>query len=203
MARRKIPARLDVLLAPKARKAVVLRRGPAKFVCTVGWDLTNDTFQLGQWVKGRIHAFCCDLSPDGRYFVYYFMKPDAYPYHWTAVSLAPYLKAIGRWKVEAGIYGGGLFISNDSCWLRHCWGVYEECKQITQELTEPADEFSSDWRNVYFRRLARDGWRLDKRVNQGTRLDALTFVKPLDDHSLLRNVEMGQDLLGLGAAFLR
>jgi hypothetical protein len=65
VAPRKIPARLDVFLAPKARKAVVLRRGPAKLVCMAGWDLSNDTFELGQWVKGRIHGYCCDLSLEG------------------------------------------------------------------------------------------------------------------------------------------
>jgi hypothetical protein len=153
MAPRKIPARLDVLLAPKARKAVVLRRGPAKQVCTVGWDLSSNTFQLGQWIKGRIHFFCCDLSPDGRYFLYYVMKGHNFQgdYDWTAVSRAPYLKAIGRWKLSAGLPGGGLFLAEDKCWLNNSWYAYQECNEITQELNYPEDEFRYDSRNVYIR----------------------------------------------------
>jgi hypothetical protein len=49
-----VPARLHVLVALESRSAVVLRRGPSNHVCTVGWNLDDDSFQLGQWLKGRI-----------------------------------------------------------------------------------------------------------------------------------------------------
>jgi hypothetical protein len=195
---RKIPARLDVLLAPKARKAIVLRRGPAKFVCSIGWDLSNDTFEIGQWTKGRIHSFCCDLSPDGRLLLYYLMKPEAYPYHWTVVSQAPYLKPIGRWNVHAGIFGGGIFLSDEKCWLNNSWGVDEACNEITEEHTQPEDAFQFDWRCVYFSRLVRDGWTVEKRINQGTRLDTLTFAKPVDGQRVLKNTRDGSGVAGLG-----
>ncbi len=189
MAPRKIPARLDVLLAPKARKAVVLRRGPAKQVCTVGWDLSSDTFQLGQWIKGRIHAFCCDLSPDGRYFLYYVMKGHNFQgdYDWTAVSRAPYLKAIGRWKLSAGLPGGGLFLADDKCWLNNSWYAYQECNEITQELNYPEDEFCYDSRNVYIRRQLRDGWKLVSKVGDVAGLEFLTFEKSFPEKWVIRN----------------
>jgi hypothetical protein len=200
VASRKIPARLDVFLAPKMRKAIVLRRGPAKQVCTVGWDLSNDTFQLGQWFKGRIHAHCCDLSPDGKYFLYYVLKAKSIPddWHWTTLSRSPYLKAIGRWKVEGGFHGGGLFVSEDTYWLNNTYGVYSECAELSQELTEPEDEFSRDWRRIYFRRLVRDGWRVEKKINRGTHLDTFTFVKPIDEHKCLKNTIDEAGIGGLG-----
>ena len=38
------PARLHVLMASKMPRAIVLRRGPSKHVCTVGWNLEDDSF---------------------------------------------------------------------------------------------------------------------------------------------------------------
>ena len=187
MTQRKIPARLDVLLAPKARKAVVLRRGPAKFVCTVGWDFSNDTFKLGQWVKGRIHGYCCDLSPGGRYLIYYVVGASRGEYEtWTTISLAPYLKAIGRWAVSAGLPGGGLFLAEDRCWLHNAWHAHQECEEITQEPNEPEDAYNRDWRKIYFRRLLRDGWTVEKKINQGTHLDTFTWIKAIGENWVLK-----------------
>jgi hypothetical protein len=57
------PARLHVLLASQARRGVVFRRGPVNAVCTVGWNLETDKFELGQWLRGRIYERRGDLSP--------------------------------------------------------------------------------------------------------------------------------------------
>ena len=74
-----VPARLHVILAREAPKAVVFRRGPSGCVCTLGWDLETDTFTLGQWLKGRIYEYRSDLSPDGEFMVYFatdFRRPN-------------------------------------------------------------------------------------------------------------------------------
>jgi hypothetical protein len=68
------PARLHVLMASQVPKAVVIRRGPAKSVCTVGWDRRSDRFELGQWLRGRIYERRADLSPDGRHLIYFAMN---------------------------------------------------------------------------------------------------------------------------------
>ena len=67
----RIPARLHVILAREAPKAVVFRKGPSNRVCTVGWDLEHDTFTPGQWLKGRIYEYRSDLSPDGELLLYF------------------------------------------------------------------------------------------------------------------------------------
>ena len=46
-------ARIHVLLAEEAPLGVVIRRGPSKQVCTIGWDRRRDEFQLGQWLRAR------------------------------------------------------------------------------------------------------------------------------------------------------
>ena len=108
------PARLHVILGREAPLAVVIRRGPAKQVCTILWNRSTDEFTLGQWLKGRLYADRCDLSPDGRYFIYFAYDGRPHREHgpaWTAVSRAPWLKAIAlyskgstwrRWTCPSG-----------------------------------------------------------------------------------------------------
>jgi hypothetical protein len=55
------PPRLHVLLARDAPVGLVLRRGPSKAVCAIGWDRKRDTFRVGQWLRGRIYERRSDL----------------------------------------------------------------------------------------------------------------------------------------------
>jgi hypothetical protein len=63
-----------VLFAARARKAVILRRGPRRHYHLIDWDLSNDTFTHGQWMKGYVRLW--DLSPDGSLLLYW-----AHQYH--------------------------------------------------------------------------------------------------------------------------
>ncbi len=73
------------------------------------WDRQCDRFQLGQWLKGRIYERRSDLSPDGKYLIYFAMngrwQSEACG-AWTAISQAPYLKAIAIFP--KGIVGMGV-----------------------------------------------------------------------------------------------
>jgi hypothetical protein len=108
----KVAARLYVLLAGQANRAVVLRRGPAKQVCSIGWNLDTDTFQLGQWLKGRIYEAWSDISPDGKHWFYH-----ASQHHkirgeeYSVVARTPYLKALKFWRT--GYVSGGFLPSNE------------------------------------------------------------------------------------------
>lgn len=96
----KFPARVHPILARNARTAVIIRRGPSKAVCTMLWDRGRDEFKLGQWLRGRIYERRCDLSPDGKHFIYFAMNgkwDGPVKGSWTAISRAPYLKALALW----------------------------------------------------------------------------------------------------------
>lgn len=67
-------ARLHAILARRGSNAVVFRRGPSNKVAVVGWNRSNDTFTLGQWLHGRIYPLRCDLSPKGEYLIYFAAK---------------------------------------------------------------------------------------------------------------------------------
>ena len=122
----KFPARVHPILARKANTAVIIRRGPSKSVCTMLWDRTRDTFMPGQWLRGRIYERRCDLSPDGRHFIYFAMNGKwggPLKGSWTAISRAPYLKALALWPWGDCWNGGGLFLTDSRFWRNagcHC-----------------------------------------------------------------------------------
>ena len=82
-------ASLFVILARNAHDAVIFRRGPSKEVLLIKWDRKKDTFETGQWFKGRIFERRCDLSPSGDLLVYLAAKHKGPIHTWTAVSRPP------------------------------------------------------------------------------------------------------------------
>jgi hypothetical protein len=165
----KFPARVHVILARKANTALIIRRGPSKFACTMLWDRRNDTFKLGQWLRGRIYERRCDLSPDGKHFIYFAMNGKwggPVKGSWTAISRAPYLKALALWPWGDCWNGGGLFLSDSRFWLNSGYHDGTDTvgglgKKLTEEPGYPFDEgYGGECPGVYYLRLQRDGWKL-------------------------------------------
>lgn len=151
------PARLHVLLATDAPVGVVLRRGPSRFVATLLWNRRTDEFKLGQWVRARVYERRADLSPDGRYLIYFAMNG-----YWdtitrgsyTAVSRAPYLKALVLLGKGDTWNGGGLFTGHRTYWVNDGYGhePLRDSSEVRRDLTyEPV-------RYPYHVRLERGGW---------------------------------------------
>ncbi|MBN9519167.1 hypothetical protein J0H58_11710 [bacterium] len=164
-----VSCRLAVLLARAAPVAVVLRRGPARWVQLVRWRTDTDAFEPGQWFHGRVYDRRCDLSPDGSLLIYFASKftgrtlaDRAYTYAWTAVSRPPYFTALALWPKGDCWHGGGLFPGPTRIWLNHHPAVAApHPRHRPQGLTvEPNPEAWGEDRPVWFRRMARDGWNL-------------------------------------------
>lgn len=160
-----IPPRLHVLLARQGFGALVLRRGPSKTTCAIGWDRQNDTFKVGQWVRARIYERRCDLSPDGSLFLYFAHNGRANSPtrgSWTAVSRVPYLKAIALWANGSAWAGGGLFLGNSRFWLNDHPPFHSllYCpSSLVADTRFPFDvSFGGECPGVYVHRLQRDGW---------------------------------------------
>jgi hypothetical protein len=154
-------ARLYAILAREAPRAIVFRRGPSKQVLLVAWDTERDTFEEGQWLKGRIYERRCDLSPDGELLVYFGgnQKP---PYGtWTAISRPPYFTALALWPKGDAWGGGGHFDSATELRLNH-WSSQmglADGFSIPKWLT--IKPFGSGWGEdnpIWAERLGRDGW---------------------------------------------
>lgn len=170
-------ARLHVLLAREANVGLVIRRGPSKQVCTLLWDRKKDTFALGQWLKGRIYERRSDLSPDGKHFLYFAMdgrRSRKGPPCWTAISRAPWLRALVLYGEEETYLGGGQFIDNQTYSVNKGFGsrimreseklkekVYKRPEKVVKLQDLSPDDFpypvTGDL-GTYIPRLLRDGW---------------------------------------------
>lgn len=111
------PCRLSVILARNAPRALILRRGPSRWVQTILWHTNGDTFDYGQWFHGRIYECRSDLSPDGDLFIYCALKINrhalqdaSYTFAWTAISRPPFLTALALWPHGNTYHGGGMFL---------------------------------------------------------------------------------------------
>jgi hypothetical protein len=232
-----VPARLHVILAREASKAVIFRRGPSDQVCTLGWDLETDTFAMGQWLKGRIYEYRSDLSPDGELMIYFatdYRHPDTIQRYaeklreekfgprdgnrfsddyyekfnrqmeeinqtesakldrfaasqeassptWTAISRAPYLKALDLWFNGTAWNGGGLFLDDKKVWLNApAPGIATlrrarfDCKLDVSQDFPFETYYGGECPGVYFHRLARDGWTAKHQAE-----NSIVFEKPL------------------------
>jgi hypothetical protein len=192
------PPRLHVLLARAAPAGVVIRRGPSRQVCTILWDRRSDEFRVGQWLKGRIYERRSDLSPTGEYLIYFAMNGR---WHgrakgaWTAISRAPYLKAIGLYPKGDCWHGGGLFTGERTYWLNDGSG-HEMLREAGEPRRDrqfaPAPAFGGECLGVYYPRLMRDGWRLVEESSTGRLSELTTFEKGLPGGWTLRKLAQAQ-----------
>lgn len=147
---------------------------------------------MGQWLRGRIYERRCDLSPDGRHFIYFAMNGkwrSEVKGSWTAISRAPYLKAVGLWANGSCWNGGGLFITDREYWLNAFSSGHEthlEPAGLSKHQGHPFhEEYGGECPGVYYIRLQRDGWRLTGHCRvEGD--DLSTFEKPLPKGWILR-----------------
>lgn len=181
---------LYVILARKAHRAVILRRGGTDRVRLILWHTDTDELEPGQWFGGRIHGALSDLSPDGKLFIYAAgrqamggERASEYGYAWTAISRPPYLTALALWPaakpgVSGGsIYdGGGLFVDERTILLDnpphlsapHPAHTPPRSLRITYPdkphfgLPDPKGKGTLP---LEFYRLVRDGWRVVQRIH--------------------------------------
>lgn len=188
-----VPARVHAILAADAPVGVVIRRGPARQVAVLGWDTRTDEFRLGQWLSGRIYERRCDLSPDGRHFIYFAMNgywDTEMKGSWTAISRAPFLKALAIWPKGDCWNGGGLFLGPDRYWLN---AGCSETAPIGEVPLSRVDEspwhegYGGECPGVYYVRLQRSGWVM-KHAAPGGGGTLTTFDKAVEGHWHLRKL---------------
>lgn len=188
------PARLHVLVARDARTGLVIRRGPSKKVGVFGWDRRTDEISLGQWLKGRIYERRCDLSPKGKYWIYFAMNghwESESRGSWTAIARAPYLKALAMLPKGDCWYGGGLFVSDRNYWLNEGFtphSVLRDSSEVVEDTNAgPPLYFGGECPHVYYNRLLRDGWEmLDIEADHGRA--TTIFEKRISPSAVMRKL---------------
>ncbi len=94
---------------------------------------------------------------------------------WTAISRAPYLKAIALFPKGDCWNGGGLFLGKTTYWLnQYC--PHPELRNTNEvrrdEQFWPSTNYGGECPGVYYPRLLRDGWvYIEKRGFRGQEID--------------------------------
>jgi hypothetical protein len=149
---------------------------------------------LGQWLKGRIYERRCDLSPDGKFFLYFAMNgkwTSEARGAWSAISRAPYLKALALFSKGDCWHGGGLWTGKRTYWLNDGYGhsVLRNTAQVQRDVKySPREDYGGEDLGVYYHRLIRDGWTLTERERSGKYKDIDIFEKTLTHGWNLRKI---------------
>ena len=180
-----IPPRLAVLLAAKCTKSIIVCRHTSKRTVIIGWDRKNDTFMVGQWLKGKVYPYRSDVSPDGSHWIYFAM--DARNNTYTCVARTPYLKAVDFYTKGDAWNGGGLFLSDKAYWLNDGGLSHKEQRResgLSMERTDPFENYEECQTGedpfIYFRRLEREGWLRRKHVKGDRFNEEYTFTKRIN-----------------------
>lgn len=167
-------ARLYVLIARAAPVAAVLRRGPGTQTALLKWDLETDELTLGQWVQSRVYERRCDLSPDGKYFMYFAARHKGPLNSWTAVSILPWFRACVLWQKNDAWGGGGFFGEDGNIELNHRPNVEFEYDIHMGHLPKPwksygpRGEYSGGGEDepIQTYRQAHEGWEITERPSK-------------------------------------
>ena len=150
------------ILARNAPVGVIFRRGPSHHVQLIKWDLTNDSFEEGQWFKGRVYERRCDLSPNGTLLIYFAATYKEPLRSWTAISKPPWFTALALWPKDDGWNGGGRFTGAYSIHLNHARNqalphpdFVAGCRKFK---IDSYAEFRGEDGSIWHELLARQGW---------------------------------------------
>ena len=201
----KLPARLHILIARKSNKAIIIRRGPSKETCIIGWYRKSNIFQVSQGLKGRIYERRSDISPDGKYWIYFAMNGQwsRGVGSWTTIARVPWLKAIAFFPKGDCWFGGGLLLNDHSYWLND--GPYGHDFEIAFGNNEtypffdtnavkrnknscPPNSYGGECLNVYYNRLQRDGWKLIESSEQAYLNSETIFEKQLSKQWIFQKI---------------
>jgi hypothetical protein len=169
--RPRAPCRLVVYLAPAAPIGLVLRRGPSAWTRLSVWHTDTDTFEHGQWLHGQVYERRCDVSVDGRLFIYFASQRGSRARvrahgvdTWIVISRPPWFTALALWLIGGTYHTGGYFPASRSVWIGYGeeppdQGQLPRWLRLAPGLPAYIDR-TNNWteRTVYINRLLRDGW---------------------------------------------
>lgn len=137
--------RLSIIFASSAPVAVIFRRGPTNWCQAIRWNTRTDTFESGQWLRGKVYPERCALSPNGELMVYFALKKghldktNGYCREFTAVSRPPYFTALALWPWGCTWGGGGYFKDDHTLVLAsqfipepHPWHIPQNLRVLPQ-----------------------------------------------------------------------
>ncbi|TKD03393.1 hypothetical protein [Polyangium fumosum] len=138
--------RLYVLRAAASSRAVVFVKHRQKRWSLHLWDLDTQRVELGAVFSRTLYPRRCDLSPDGRYLLYFAMKAPGspnWPSQFSGLSRAPWLACLLAWR-ESGTWTRGMHFSSpaagrlelpDRAYLHHGTELADRCPWNIEKTT--------------------------------------------------------------------
>ncbi|GKY86753.1 hypothetical protein [Sinisalibacter aestuarii] len=170
-----VAPRLHIMTATASDYAVILRRGPTQQVASIGWHRASDSFELGQWLHGRIYEHRADLSPDGRHMIYFAgkggVREGRAPW-WTAISRAPYLHAIAFLPQDSTWGGGGAFTEQGEVFLNGGGPLPNDADGLVPAANTAMPHSTDGFHmgGLYAAAMQRRGWQADSVPGYGAGL---------------------------------
>jgi hypothetical protein len=160
-------AHLHGILATRSPTAILIKRGPGKQIATIGWNRRDDSFTVGQWLRKLVDHRDCDLSADGKHFLFY-VNDHSWSranHAYRGISLAPWLKALAFWGCSPRDFGPGtglFFQGPDGVTRLRASDRKPDRDALGIEVVR---DFPTNGRwaamvkdSLHFIRLQRDGW---------------------------------------------
>ena len=144
------------------------------------------------------------FSPDGRHLIYFALNgkwESPTGGSWTALSRAPFLKALVLWGKGDGWHGGGLFTGPGRYWLHDgsptpgytVHALLRDSPELARDLAfDPEGGVGGECLGVYFPRLLREGWRLVDARTLGVGKRVFQWEKALPGGWILRKIARAQ-----------
>jgi len=164
-----LTARVHILLAPKASKALIIRRYK-KSVCTIFWDTKNDIFKPGECYQ-NIYERMSDISPGGEYIYYVARSNEGC---WSAISRSSSLRDMVLYR--DGEPRSRDIPSTNAIFVDELYLYFTAIRPYQQKKANNGvpryknlDYEKQEWdicgdTTVYYRRLIRDGWAVVNHV---------------------------------------
>jgi len=166
-------ARIDGVIAGKAPRAVIFRRGPSAVTQQLVWNLNTDEVTPGEWIRASVYTRRCDVSPNGKYLAGFYsnyaptrmakaakefkLKDPREAAAWTAISFVNSFKSLGLWYQGNTYFGGGAWLANAKVEIHHP-------NAVNMAIPPPADIIGKRVETrevgfVWFARLEARGWQ--------------------------------------------
>jgi hypothetical protein len=150
------PARIHLLPAKEAPLVTIVRRKPSKVFHLLTWETKTDKLTAGSWFRGQLYPYRCDVSFDGKWFVYLALGSQGST--WNGLCRLPWLKTV-REGTNVGTWNGGGYWARTNLLRLNRWKPASSRGARLPFTIETYDPSRGEDEGVLYARLERDGWR--------------------------------------------